>query len=444
VKVYLYLVISFFKYLATKSYPDRLVWDDLINKFSYKYDKNISDSYKALFTFYGLTIRKILQPESKKNSGSHELIIDLKQNGVEQRIDYLEYSFKITTTNTFAKETDTIELSLTQRIGLITISSILLLLILILSLFTKKRAQIGLIPLEALELFILAKYIQRNNIKQVHFFSPFEKDTCFITNYLKNHLEITVILYPSANPISNFYTNVIATKFAYNMPYQLQEYESLKRNWLVDQLIYAPIHKFNEIIKTGNRPTTVSTIGFLSSGNWLRKKEKRTDPGKGYFEAENNLMYFLKEYLNLNKNIKLVIYFHPIEKRNEDITKESIKYFTDFFGSTVQFAPTDVPSRELPELVDIAVSPYSSSMYERLYAGYKVLFSQKGMSDDFFVDDRLKKITGNNQSEFNDLVNQMLTIDADTYFRIFDLSDYRFDANKVGQSITLEQSVPST
>lgn len=69
-------------------------------------------------------------------------------------------------------------------------------------------------------------------------------------------------------------------------------------------------------------------------------------------------------------------------------------------------------------------------MMERLFSGYKAIYSQKGMSKDFFVDDRLKAITFNNIEEFEINLLQILEMTEDAFFNRYKLDDYRFTKEK--------------
>lgn len=422
--VYNYLIISFLQYLFTRNQLAEWVWKDLIYKFSYKYSVTTKSSFRIILTYCGQAVRKIFNKNPKKVTISNKIILDQTSKGIEQRVMYLKEAIGKEINCSFAISSDTVETNYIEKMLLLGITSFLYFWVFIFSVFSKRRAQIGLIPVETLQLFFLSKYIKKTGAKEVYFFSPYEKDTCFITHYLKNKMGLKVILFPSPNPISNFYKRVICSTFAFSVPYQNAELYKLKHQWEVEECITMPPAGFHEIIKTKGRETPKNSIGFLSSGNWLRKLKSRSDAGKGYLEAENNLIVFLKAFLEKHDNIQLLIYLHPIEKSSSEVLTQSKQYFVQHFGGQIIFADPTKPSKIQPELVDVALSPYSSAMFERLYGGYKVMFSQKGMKDNYFNDDRLMDITANNQEDFNEKLVSVLEMSALNFIEKYQLKEY--------------------
>ena len=422
--VYRYLITSYFQYLFTQNKLAIWVWKDLLYKFSYKYSDTTKSSFWIILTYFGQAVRKIFNKNPKQVILSNKIILDHTNRGIEQRAQYLKESIGEEINCSFAISSDTAETNFIEKMLLLGTTSFLYFGIIIVCIFSKRRAQLGLIPLETLELYFLSKYIKNTRAKEVYFFSPYEKDTCFITHYLKNKRGLKIILFPSPNPISNFYERVICSTFAFSVAYQKAEYHKLKNQWEVEECITVPPAGFHEIIKTKGKETPKNTIGFLSSGNWLRKLKNRSDAGKGYLEAENNLIVFLKAFLDVHNNIQLVIYLHPIEKANNEVLTQSKQYFVQHFGEQIFFADPSKPSKLQPELVDVALSPYSSAMFERLYAGYKVMFFQKGMKENYFNDNRLMAITANNQKDFNQRLQSILEMSELDFIKSYQLGEF--------------------
>jgi hypothetical protein len=238
-----------------------------------------------------------------------------------------------------------------------------------------------------------------------------------------------VLLIPSPNPISNYYNKVICSTFIFTVPYQEMEYQTFKQNWIVEDFMHWPLAGYQSIVKTMKRPTVKKNIGFISSGNWLRYKLGHGETGKGYFEAEKNLLDILESFILENEDWKLYISLHPLERRNEEFLKSSIEYYSKIFGDKFEFVPFDKVTRENPDIFDVAISGYSSAMFERLFAGYKTLFSQKGMRENFYGDERLSSITCNTRASFKKLISQVSEIENDDFFTKFNLNSYRYNRN---------------
>lgn len=424
-KVYIYIFFSFFLYLLKKKRVSSMVWKDLLYKFSYKYSVDDFGSYRIVLTYLGSSLRKIYNKKEAFIVSSKSIILDDEiEKGFLGRKKYIKKLFNEDVDLSFCVGVDVVSLKLLQKISLSLITLFLFFIAFIASLFVKNKAQVTLIPLEILNLYFIYKCTLNAGVKDVYFFSAYEKDTVLITNFLKNEVGLNVVLFPSPNPISNFYKRVVCSTFVFTMLFQKNEYENLRHQWEVEKLLSYPPAGFDEIMKFSGRETVENTIGFMSSGNWLRKLKNRSESGNGYLDAESNLINFINNFLKKHTQIRIVVYLHPIEKANQDVLNNTITYFVKQFGKNITFADPKLPSSYQPELIDVALSPYSSAMFERLYTGYKVLFSQKGMRLNYFNDNRLFQITANNQQDFDDKLLCILKMDKKVYVNTYDLHNY--------------------
>lgn len=432
-RVYSYFIFSFWKAILfkNKSICEKLVWDDLMNKYSFRYGQNDKYTYRIFLVFLNKSLKLIKKNEKQLLlAQSKELVYDLIENTKEERLTYIK--------NISGKENfqfigrDQFEgghLSLFRRLMLVIGVIFIFIFSVIIAPLKKVKANLALLPLEYLELVFLVNYVKQNKIEKIYFFSAFEKGACLISHFLITKLKVEVQLIPSPNPISNYYNNVICSTFTFTVPYQEMEYHSLKKKWIVEDFMRWPLAGYQSIVTTINRKTELKTIGFISSGNWLRHKLGHGETGKGYFEAEENLLNILKNFISKNTDWKLLISLHPIEKRNDEYLKLSKEYYDNFFGTNYKFVPFNIVTRERPELFDIGISGYSSATFERLFAGYKTLFSQKGMQENFYGDERLSSITCNTSESFEKLIIEISEIDHDEFFKKFDLTSYRYKDN---------------
>ena len=88
------------------------------------------------------------------------------------------------------------------------------------------------------------------------------------------------------------------------------------QHWIPETaLILANVYKDNEYKVLKN------TIGFYSSGFWLRKEIGNIDLKDNAYQNEANLLIFLIDYVNEFKDNKEIIYF----KNNYEFIKKIVK-----------------------------------------------------------------------------------------------------------------------
>lgn len=422
-RVFLYTIFSFWRYIFRIDFNSKLVWEDLLFKFSYRYNEKDKRSFKMFFVFLKQALQLLYAKSDKSVIGNTtHLIFDIGSGDEKGRIDYIMPFIKTESFYFQAKQELRFNGGILKKLMYTFLTLLVFLFTVILSLFYSNKANLALLIREFVELLILSDLVKRLQIKNMFFFSAYEKDTCYISDYLIQKRNVTVQLIPSPNPISNFYRNVICTTFTFTVSYQKCEYEKLKKNWIISDTMVWPPAGYASILKTTKRQTSHKTIAFISSGNWLRKKLGHNDLGKGVFKAEDTIIDCLKHYLNIHSDVKLFISLHPIEKKRLD---ETIKFYESIFAkSSFEFSPFDKLTREVPEMFDVAIATYSSALFERLFAGYKVMFSQDGMPENYFNDERLQKITANNKDDFEVVLNDILQLSNNEYFEKYDLVEY--------------------
>lgn len=296
------------------------------------------------------------------------------------------------------------------------------------SLFAKVRANVGLIPVELVEHFFLINFIKRRTqLKTVIVFCAYEKDIPFLSSYMIQKLKLEVQIVPSSNPIKNFYQSGISSIFTFTLPSQKMEFESVKKSWIYKETVFWPPFGYEDVleqINTGKKAVNHS-IGFFSSGNWLREREKHGSLGLNEREAERFLLDSLRKFFLQYRECRLTIYLHPLEKSSRFLD-DSIHFFKNKFGDHVEFAPFDMPSAKNFDRVDLGISVYSSTMFQRLFAEMKVLFAPFTMPYNYFSDIRLESISIRNQACFNETLLKILGMSTADYFKEFNLEEYSF------------------
>ena len=168
----------------------------------------------------------------------------------------------------------------------------------------------------------------------------------------------------------------MADKLCLCFKYQEDEYNLYRDTMFVSQiqhwipetsLILANVYKDKEYKVLKN------TIGFYSSGFWLRKEIGNIDLKDNAYQNEANLLIFLIDYVNEFKDNKLIVFLHPIEKNNMEKTKEH--YMALNLG--IEFADPQIQNDQQFYKVDVAVTIYSTLSYGRIFWGFKTLIFTK-------------------------------------------------------------------
>ena len=415
--------------------PAELIIDDLLNKFTFRYKPAQQDKLRTLFIFFRAAYKNCWQPVVLKEYSDEvvfksDLLIYDSRYEYQNRKRYLSY----------LKVPPFIYLSrnhvhfLPSSLLKLSISFQLLLLfpvLFVVALFKKNRGNLALLSCELVETSYLLHHVrQMPAVKRVMLFSAYEKDCNFVSDLLIREYGLQVQVVPSQTPIKNYYKKGICTTFTLTAPYHKNEFEQLKQDWIYKDSVFWPPFGYEEVIpriatyKTSPR----NTIGFFSSGSWLRDKLGYPTGGFNEREAEYLLVNSLVNYFRAYPDKKLIIFLHPLEKRTKENLEQSLEYYKNLFGNEVEFAPSDSNSVASFDLVDLGVAGYSSTVFQRLFAGRKTLLAPFSMPPDYYSDPNLEAISIRSEEQFNSLMTAVLDMSAPAFFAGFQLEPYTYEA----------------
>ncbi len=324
------------------------------------------------------------------------------------------------------KEDLALQQSLLQRVIEVLFMILFSLWIIPLSIVSSKRGSYALNLLEIVENARLIQHLRKHKISKLYYFCGFNKDANFAAVLLQKN-QIICHKVPSSNPIKNFYQFVIADVFSFTAPYQKQEYEHLKANWMVDRFEEWPVFHFEQIQGILNKYKTpkTNTLGFISSGIWRRIERGDNALGVGEYDSELRLIAFLKLYLNQNPQIQLFIFLHPIEKNNPEHYLKAQSHYQKVLGTNnIEFFEPSIPSFKLFDRVDLSVAAYSSANLERLYAGFKTLYAPLGIRSDYYADSSLNNIAAFDEKSLETLLNNSFEMNGEAFFEQNELQAY--------------------
>lgn len=414
--------------------PSELIIDDLLNKFTFRYKPAQQEKLRTLFIFFRTAFKNcwhptIIKEYSDKDFFTSELLIYDSRYEYQNRKRYLSY-LKIPPFVYLSRNYVHFVPSFFWKLSISFQLFLLFPVLFVVALFKKNRGNLALLSCELVETSFLLYHIkQMPKLRQVMLFSAYEKDCNFVSHLLRKYgLKVQVV--PSQTPIKNFYKKGICTTFTLTAPYHKNEFELLKQDWIYEASVFWPPFGYEEVVPriTTYKTPPPNTIGFFSSGSWLRDKLGYPTGGFNEREAEHLLVKCLVNYFQSHPDKKLIIFLHPLEKRTKENLEQSLAYYKNLFGNDVEFAPFDSNSVASFDLVDLGVAGYSSTVFQRLFAARKTLLAPFAMPSDYFSDPHLEAISIRSEEQFNSLITTVLDLSPTAFFEGFQLQAYTHDA----------------
>jgi hypothetical protein len=427
--IFWYLFQVVIKATLLRSREEQLVLQDLLNKYSFRYLASQQASFSILFIVAKMAFRNCFRPTYIKEDGNLGTITSLvfdsnyEKNNRDRYLSYLSigpYAY-------LSRNHCYFPVPWNKRISIAIQLCLLLPILILLALFRSNRGNLSLLSIELVEASLLLSQIEKMpGLKKVYLFSAFEKDCNFLSYILQRKMKLKVQVVPSSNPLKNFYKQGLCTTLTFTAAFHPAEFEELKANWFYDNTENWPPFGYEEVLPKLNtyKEPTPFTIGLFSSGNWLREQLGHIPTVPFMREAEQLLVQHLKRFLEEKPEFKLVIYLHPLEKRGEQRLAESIRYYRSNIGEQVRFAPFEMNSVSSFDLVDIGVAIYSSTIFQRLFAGQKSLLAPYDMEANYFTDIRLEAISIRSYEQLKTLLLKTANQSPTQYFDSFKLHDY--------------------
>lgn len=420
----LYFIRTFAEYLFGARKASVVAWRSTLAPFSFRVARGRERSFATVLFWFRTTMGVVLRnrPVPAAPALEHLAIEDLPVDG-EGRRRYVEE--RLGRPCAFLALNDLAPASFGQRIGLLLQVAGLYLFLFPLILFGGcRRASIGLIPIDLVRLCLLVRVLKGGPARDVTWFYGYEKGTALMVLCLMERCGVQVRVVPSPNPIRNFYTHVVASTFVFTIPFQEDEARQLREGWWVGDTIHWPMYRTDRIRLTAGRPTAPATVGFASSGNWLRRRIGKNQIGDDFEKSEEEALSWCMAFARKRPDVRVLIFLHPLERRPEHVAM-SREHFGrwGFNGTDIM---TDVAMGQHPELMDVGVALYSSALFERMHAGYKGVFAQPGMPADYFLG-AINKVVARDEAAFHALLNEALACDALAFFGRHGMDAYRWD-----------------
>jgi hypothetical protein len=420
-----YLKCFFYWFFKVNS-PERDAFVSLYRKHTFRVPLNLKNDRLVGFRFFKNTILALNRTNGNLISTGQVLIFDGDVNQKKQRLAYLNEIYK-------NEKKDYIALDELPGVSLIYATVFLIIMfplffiLSIISCFSGNRASIALSILSITQNFLLLRLTKRNNVKKIYYFFSYENDANFNSLILINN-NIEVINIPGPNPLQRFHTHTVASKIALCAGFQFEQAEVLKKKWFIQDIIKWPLYGFQEFInyRNNNVGNYEYPIGLISSGVW-RRLELGLQSLENDYESEQELIVWLKGYLEISHSKKLFIFLHPIEKKTLEVYTNAIVFYKHVFnGINIEFSDFTASSYKDFSKVNIAVSSHSTTNLQRLFCGYKVFYTPMKYLQPLFPNTSIDSICITQKQHLYTALDDCLKISDNQFFDKYNLWNYHY------------------
>lgn len=294
------------------------------------------------------------------------------------------------------------------------------------SLTNSNRSNIALSIVEVLEISVILKWLKRRDFKEIYDFVPFEVDSnaMFLCT---RELGVHTTKIPSPGPLATHNKIILCDTLVLSGRYQFEELEQLRFSHRVGNYTSWPperAHTYYNLYTKEASPTSARTLGFYSHGEWIRKKMGLIKGNYSLLQAEEDTLRFLGTFLSENPDFYLTIYPHPKERKEYSI-EQLTAYYTEMTGvSTIQIADFTQGTAFRFRESDIAITCYSTIIFERLYCGFKTLIKHIKAHDFPMAGSPLSRICFEDYNQLSALIKDSSNIDNTSFFEKNGLNSY--------------------
>lgn len=428
--------VALMHYVFAVRISDKALRDSIhsaFNRITYRFPLNATKdwliSLRILKLLFSNTFKIIKFKTFSENSGI--AIFDVSFNGEELRKNYIERltgsKIQMFVSRDELIKSPSVSLALVKLFYLLLVSPS----VFILSVFCKNKLAVPFHLLNSIEAQNMTRILKENNINELHYFCIYEADSNLMAySLMKNGIKVNKI--PSEVPLQFLNRTIVADTLSFCFRYQEDEYNLYKDTMHVTKLqhwIPEGSLKLEEFYLK-NRITPEKTIGFYSSAMWYRKEIDTMDLLKAD-EYEKELLENLIDYIKANPQNKLIVFLHPIEKKNLDKAKSHY----GSYGIPFEFADISMPNSKLFCSADVVVSLYSTLAFERIFWGFKTLIYPLGQEEFPIRGSAFSAICYKSKSELFNGLNSALNLNSDEFFMVnkienYIYKDYPFFRNK--------------
>ena len=397
--------------LKDNSTPDSLIAARLWKRVVFSVWKNSTS--KVIFNF---------------SHGNSSAIFDGKQQNYNLRINHVKQNSGDISVIFIARENLLFAENYFFKLFIISCVSFVSIFISLLSLiYRKHRNNLALIISELVECSNLLYVLKKNKIQKLHFYCPYENDAN-VCAYILMKEKIFVNKIPSPGPLSGHNGILLADSVSATSKYHLDEILHFQNSIIINEINKWTPEFSNDYTNKYAVSTTPPplTIGYYSSASWLRTMQKNFGALVPGSMEEDELLYALKEYIEVKKNSALVIFPHPKEKSDDVFSKTVLHYESILKKTNYRIADSALRSSECFEQVDVGTGVYSTVLFERLFSGFKTLFFPYAVKDFPVAHSTLNNICVFEKNSLFEKLDEALELSKEIFFEKNGIKEYFF------------------
>lgn len=421
------------RFLFKGASPDPKLYYSAVNLFSkqsFRLPQSAKKDVLIILKMYWRVVKKITtsRPEIHSLGSGDIAAFDSGFNAQNQRIQYLKH-FGVNVDRFLSRENLVGSLNVIASLIHLFFVTILFAFVVPFS-FSRRRVCYALLLREIVEWVNLLSIFKNQGIKKLYYFCIYEKDANFLTLILQEN-KIWVSKITSEAPLKFANKIIIADELCLCFAYQVEEVEAFKNTMFYERLqVWIPEMQITYLDKYKDRSfdIPINTIGFYSSAFWLRKKLNHSMADIPSYNVEENLLQHLVEYLKQHSHLKLVLFLHPYEKRNERDFKLAQEHYAKVFGegliNRVEFVNNEFKSTEIFNKVNIGLSVFSTIMFERLSLGFKTILAPMDNTDFPLLSSPFRNVCVYTKEELFKTIDRNIPLSKEEFFETNGISSY--------------------
>ncbi|MFN5621304.1 MAG: hypothetical protein ACK478_08370 [Flavobacteriales bacterium] len=232
--------------------------------------------------------------------------------------------------------------------------------------------------IEVLEISLVLKWLHAHKLNEIYDFVPFEVDSnaMFLSTRAQGARTTKI---PSPGPLSTHNKIMLCDALVLSGGYHFEEIDQLRRHYRIGNFLSWPperAHTYYDLYTKEKGVVTPKMLGFYSHGEWIRMKNGLIKGNTSLLHAEEDALRLLGVFLKEHPDFRLTIYPHPKERKSCSI-KELEDYYSQMTGaSAIHIADASKGTTFRFRESDIAITCYSTIIFERLYAGFKTIIKR--------------------------------------------------------------------
>ena len=423
------LARAFFLYKTGNKTADKKLYYSaiyLFSKQSFRLPQSAKKDLFIIFKTYFTVLKDIFtkKPDIKKVSEGNVGVFDSSYNAQEMRIEYLKH-FGVSGNYFISRE----NLSGSLNVVMDLLRNSFLYFLICGFFFSRRRVNYALLLRETLEWRNLILLLKKNNITKLYHFCIYEKDANMLSHILAKH-NIQTVKITSEVPLTFANKIIVADEIKLCFGYQNEEVKAFKDTIFSDKIeTWMPEMQMNYRDKYEVKTELPqNSIGFYSSAFWLRKKLNHSVADVGSYDAEEELLNFVADYLKQNTEVKLILFTHPYEKRSEELFTQTKQHYLKIFGADlmprIELTNTKERSTDAFDKVNIGISVFSTIMFERISMGFKTILAPLDTKNFPLTGSPFRNICAYTREELFSKLDKNLPLSNDEFFEVNEIKSY--------------------